>query len=124
MSASDSRLEAAEQYVFGDRVLWRRLAGTAIGGFILAWASGVIATVGAWFDGVARLVAGPLAYIREALVLLFTIPIAGLRGGWSAAREELLATSLGPVAFVGGVVIVVAWFWLLAVLFDRLEVFG
>ena len=124
MSASDD-LEDAERFLWGDTAIvrWRRLASTAISGFILAWASGVAGFFFELFQGPARLISGTLAFIREALVTLFTIPLPGITAGFQAVRRQLPLVG-GPLEFTVGVGLVIAWFWLLSVAFDRLEVFG
>ncbi|PSQ18178.1 hypothetical protein BRD02_01515 [Halobacteriales archaeon QS_8_69_73] len=120
----NERFEDAERYVGrGGIVAWARLAGTAISGFILAWASGVASFFFELFQGPARLIAGTLAFIREALVTLFTIPIPGISSGFQAVRQQVPVVG-GPLEFAIGVGLVVAWFWLLSTAFDRLEVFG
>ena len=120
----NERFEDAERYVGrGGIVAWARLAGTAISGFILAWASGVASFFFELFQGPARLISGTLAFIREALVTLFTIPIPGISSGFQAVRRQVPVVG-GPLEFAIGVGLVVAWFWLLSTAFDRLEVFG
>jgi len=123
MSGSENdRLAGARKYLRGTRILWNRLVATAIGSLILAWATGFADAVFALFAGPARLVSGTLAFFREALVQLLRIPIPGVQSGFDAAREELLGLELGPLTFVAGVGFVVAWFWLLSIALDRLEV--
>ena len=120
----NERFEDAERYVGrGGIVAWARLAGTAISGFILAWASGVASFFFELFQGPARLISGTLAFIREALVTLFTIPIPGISAGFQAVRQQVPVVG-GPLEFAIGVGLVVAWFWLLSTAFDSLEVFG
>ena len=120
----NERFEDAERYVGeGGIVAWAKLAGTAISGFILAWASGVASFFFELFQGPARLISGTLAFIREALVTLFTIPIPGISAGFQAVRQQVPVVG-GPLEFAIGVGLVVAWFWLLSTALDRLEVFG
>lgn len=122
-ASGDDRLADAERYVGRDSVVWSALASTALGSLILAWASGFADFLFQIFAGLSRVVAGPLAFIREALVRLFTIPVPGISAGFRAVREELPLVG-GPLEFALGVGLVVAWFWLLSTAFDRLEVFG
>ena len=121
----NERFEDAERFLWGDTAIvrWGKLAGTAISGFILAWASGVASFFFELFQGPARLISGTLAFTREALVTLFTIPIPGISSGFQAVRQQVPVVG-GPLEFAIGVGLVVAWFWLLSVAFDRLEVFG
>lgn len=123
MSGSENdRLAGARKYLRGTRILWNRLVATAIGSLILAWATGFVDTLGAWFGGLVRLVSGTLAFFREALVQLIRLPIPGLDAGFVAARRELLGLELGPLTFVAGVGFVVAWFWIISIALDRLGV--
>jgi len=123
MSASgDDRLEDARRYLGADGIIWRSLAGTAIGSLILAWAAGVSDWIFLLIGGPSRFISGALAFIREGLVLLFQLPIPGLDSGFREARDELLAINAGPLTFALGVGLVVAWFWLVSVMIDRLEV--
>jgi hypothetical protein len=123
MSGSENdRLSGSESYLEEGRIRWDWLAGTAIGSLILAWATGFVDALGAWFGGLVRLVSGTLAFFREALVQLLRIPIPGVQAGFDAARQDLLGLELGPLTFVAGVGFVVAWFWLLSIALDRLEV--
>ena len=122
---ADERLQDAERFLKGETAIvrWGKLAGTAISGFILAWASGVASFFFELFQGPARLISGTLAFIREALVTLLTIPIPGISSGFQAVRKQVPVVG-GPLEFAIGVGLVVAWFWLLSTAFDRLEVFG
>jgi hypothetical protein len=118
----EDRLADAREYLRGSRIVWRRLAGTAIGSLILAWATGFVDLVTAYFAGISRVVGGTLGYYRDALTALFRIPIAGFDAGFAAARADLLGLELGPLAFVAGVAFVIGWFWLLSAAAERLEV--
>jgi hypothetical protein len=123
MSGSENdRLAGSESYLENGRIRWDWLAGTAIGSLILAWATGFADVVFATYTGVARMITGIFAFFREALVQLIRIPIPGVQAGFDAARQELLGLELGPLTFVAGVGFVVAWFWLLSIALDRLEV--
>jgi hypothetical protein len=122
MSGSDDRLADAREYLRGSRILWSRLAGTAIGSLILAWATGFADFVTAYFSGAARIVGGIFAWVRAAIVGVLRLGLPGLDAGFQAAREEILGLDAGFLTFALGVAFVVAWFWVLSVAADRLEV--
>jgi hypothetical protein len=123
MSADD--IEDAERFLWGETAIvrWGKLASTAISGLVLAWASGVAEFIFELFQGPARLVSGTLAFIRSALITLFTIPIPGISSGFQAVRQQVPVVG-GPLEFAVGVGLVIAWFWLLSIALDRLEVLG
>ena len=122
---SEERLEDAERFLWGETAIvrWGKLASTAISGLVLAWASGVAEFIFELFQGPARLVSGTLAFIRSALITLFTIPIPGISSGFQAVRQQVPVVG-GPLEFAVGVGLVIAWFWLLSIALDRLEVLG
>jgi hypothetical protein len=124
MSASDDRLEDAQSYVTESGfVAWGRLAVTAIVSLMLAWAAGVADFFFELFQGLARLVSGTLAFIRESLITVFSIPLPGISAGFEAVRQQVPVVG-GPLEFAVGVGLVIAWFWLLSIALDRLEVLG
>jgi len=124
MSAGDDQLDGARGYLGEDGIIWRRLAGTAIGSLILAWASGFADFIVELFAGPARLVLGTFTFIGESLATVLRIGIPGLSAGFESARESLLGIGAGPLSFTLGVGFVVLWFWLISVALERVEVFG
>lgn len=113
----------AEDFIINGRVQWGELGITMFISAMLAWFSGFTDFVYEVVTGPQRFIEGSLAFVRETVLAIFTIPLSAISEGFDAAAEELPVVG-GPFEFALGVGITIAWFWLLLTILSRLEVLG
>ena len=114
----------ASEFVDGVDVDVQRLAGTVIGGVLVAWWASVMAFYEELAHWLQRAVTSPIDVLTELFVQLSRIPANVLEAAWhsAAAFLEGIGAVLGPFAYVAALAIVFATVWVLDWALENMEV--